>query len=114
MTPRRVPAAVQRNWPGILAILLAFASVALYWLGTVVPPPNPSSATDLGQSLVSMFQLASATSALVGFLAVLRARRGAAGLATAIIGLLLGGTLTLLWVVYIGGLMLFPGAIGGD
>ena len=109
-----VLAVVGRNWPGILSILLAFASAAMYWLATVVPPPNPYGAVDLGQFLVSIFQLGTATSALVGFLAVLRARRGSGGLATAIIGLLLGGTLTLLWVVWIGGLMLFPGALGGD
>lgn len=114
MTRYRVPAAMRRNWPGILAILLAIASIAMYWLGTVVPPPSPSSATNLGQAFLSMFQLGAATSAVVGFLAVLRARRGAGGLATAIIGLILGGTLTLLWVVWIGGLMLFPSALGGD
>lgn len=114
MRPVSVPAVVSRNWPGIVSILLAFASVATYWLGTVLPPPSPYSASNLGQSLFSMFQLGTATSALVGFLAVLRARRGAGGLAAAIVGLLLGGTLTLLWVAWIGMLMLFPSALGGD
>ena len=109
-----VPAVLNRNWPGILSIVLAFASVAIYWLGTVLPPPSPYSASNAGQALFSVFQLGTATSALVGFLAVLRARRGARGMATAIIGLLLGGTLTFLWVAWIGMLMLFPTALGGD
>ncbi len=114
MTPHKVSAAVRRNWPGILAILLASVSVAIYWLETVAPPPSPYSACNLGQSLFSIFQLGTATSALVGFLALRRARQGAGGLATAIIGFMLGGTLTLLWVAWIGMLMLFPGALGGD
>lgn len=108
MRPVRVPGVVSRNWPGIVSILLAFASVAMYWLGTVVPPPSPASSSNVGQSLVSMFQIGSATSALVGFLAVLRARRGAGGLAAAIIGLLLGGALTFLWMAWIAMLMLLP------
>lgn len=101
MTPYRVPVVVRRNWPGMLSILLAIASVAMYWLATVILPPTPYGAVNVGQSLVSIFQIGAATSALVGFLAVLRARRGHGGLATGIIGLLLGGTLTFLWVAWI-------------
>ncbi len=105
---------MRRNWLGALAILLALASIGAYWLPIALGPPAPDSSGSLDQLLFWMFQLCAAMSALVGFLAVRRARRAGGGLATAIIGLLLGGTLTLLWVVWIGGLMLFPGALGGD
>ncbi len=104
-------AAAGRNWPGVVSIVLAVTSVVMYWLGTF--PPDPNSAGGLGVLSFSMFQVCAATSALVGFLAVRRARGGGGGLVTAIIGLALGGTLTFLWVAWIGGLMLNPGAMGG-
>lgn len=107
-------AQLRRNWPGALSILLAIASVGAYWLPIALGPPPPDSSGSLDQFLFWMSLLGAATSALVGFLAVSRARRGGGGLATSIISLLLGGTLTLLWVVWIGGLTLFPGALGGD
>jgi hypothetical protein len=51
---------------------------------------------------------------VVGIWAVVRARRGAGGLATAIAGLVLGGALTLLWVGWIAMLMLLnPPGLGG-
>ncbi len=105
-----VTAAAGRNWPGVVSIVLAVVSVAMYWLGTF--PPDPNSAGGIGVLSFSMFQLCAATSAVVGFLAVRRARRGAGGLVTAIMGLVLGGTLTFLSVAWISMLMLNPGAMG--
>ena len=112
MRRERAVAAARRNWPGAVSILLAFASVTAYWLGTAVGS-NPNNVGTLNVSLIPIFQLSSATSALVGFLAVRRARRGGGGLATSVIGLALGGTLTLLWVAWIGMLIVFnPTGLG--
>ena len=51
------------------------------------------------------------SSFVVGIAAVIQARSGAGGLGTAIIGLVVGGVLTFLWVACIGILMLNPGAL---
>jgi hypothetical protein len=61
---------------------------------------------------ISLFQLGTIASLRIGLAAVLRAWRGGGGFASAITGLVLGGTLTLLWVVWIGMLILNPGALG--
>ncbi len=51
------------------------------------------------------------SSFVVGIAAVIQARSGAGGLGTAIIGLVVGGVLTFLWVACIGMPMLNPGAL---
>lgn len=98
-------AAVARNSLGLLSIALALAGVAAYMVPVLT-------GGDFGAVLVSTFQLGTVSSFLIGIAAVLRARRVAGGLVSAIAGLVLGGTLTLLWVAWIVGLMLNPGAIG--
>lgn len=104
--------AARRNWPGILSIVLAAASVAMYWAGSITGS-NPDYVGGFTNFALSAFQLGSATSALVGFLALLRARRGAGGMVTAIIGLVIGGTLLVLWVAWIGMLIfLNPPGLG--
>jgi hypothetical protein len=97
-------ATVARNSLGLLSIALAAASVAAYML-SVLMGGNLA-------VLITTLQLGTVASLLVGIAAVLRARRRAASFALAIAGLVLGGTLTLLWVAWIVGLMLNPGAIG--
>ena len=83
-----------RNWPGLLSIALAVASVAVY-----LPAPG-------------FFALGTLASLVVGIAAVVRARRGLGSVVIAGIGVVVGGTLTVLWVVWIVGLTLNPGAIG--
>jgi hypothetical protein len=110
MKRRALAATAGRSWPGVLSIALAVASVAMYWIGTLVPD-NPYSSGQFGNFAVSTFQLGTATSALVGFLAVRRARQGGGGLVVSIIGLVVGSTLTFLWVAWFGMLVLDPGAM---
>lgn len=86
--------AAKRNWPGILSIALAVASVAIY------------------MPAAGLFALGTAASLVVGIAAVMRARRGVGSFVIAIVGVVLGGTLTLLWMAWIVGLMLNPGALG--
>jgi hypothetical protein len=75
--------AIKRNWPGLLSIGLSVAGVALYF------------------PVTALFVLCTAASLVVGIAAVVRARRGAGGLITSIVGLVLGGALTFLWVAWI-------------
>lgn len=56
--------------------------------------------------------LGTLASLVVGIIGIQRGRRGAGGLITAIIGVFIGGTLTFLWVAWIVGIMLDPGALG--
>jgi hypothetical protein len=67
---------------------------------------------EFGPTFIGLFQLCTTLSLVVGIAAVVRARRGAGGLPTAVAGMLIGGTLTLLWAAWIGMLMLNPGAMG--
>ena len=102
---------VRRSWPGFLSIALAATAVFLYWAGT----PwgfGELAIGKLGPMFFDLFQLCTTLSLMVGAIAVVRARRGAGGLPTALIGVVLGGTLTFLWVAWIGMLMLNPGALG--
>ncbi len=85
---------VNRNWPGLLSIALVIVSVALY-----LPAP-------------ALFALGTLASLVVGIAAVVRARRGLGSVVIACIGVVVGGVLTLLWVVWIVGLTLNPGALG--
>ncbi len=101
-----VRAAVARNSLGLLSIALAGASIAAYFV------PVVNILGKFGAVLGSTFELGTVASLVVGIAAVLRARRGAGSYAVAIAGLVLGGTLTLLWVGWIGMLMLNPGAMG--
>jgi hypothetical protein len=104
--------AARKNWPGALSIVVAVASAGAFALSTSRPPPNPYGVDTFGPFLTSMFELGAATSALVGFLAALRARRGGGGMLTAIIGLALGGTLLLMWIAWVGMLMLLNPNMG--
>jgi hypothetical protein len=101
----------RKNWPGLLSITLAATAVFMYWAGT---PWGfaAGSMGKLGAVSFDLFQLCTTSSLIVGIVAVVRARRGAGGLPTAVAGTAIGGTLTLLWVIWIGGLMLNPGALG--
>lgn len=87
-------AIVRKNWPGFVSIALAVASGGAY------------------VHAFPLFQLGTISSLGIGSAAVYRARRGGGGFASAMAGLVLGGILTLLWVVWIGGLILNPGALG--
>jgi hypothetical protein len=100
-----------RNWPGALSITLALSSVAMYGVG-IAAGPNTAYVSKAGPLFVDLFQLGTTSSLVVGIAGVIRARRGAGGLASAIIGLVLGGALTFIWVAWIGVLMLNPGALG--
>ncbi len=102
----------RRNWPGAASITLAVGSVGMY-VASVAAGPTPAYLGKAGPVFVVLFQLCGMASLVVGIAAVIRARRGAGGLGTAIIGLVLGGALTFLWVAWIGMLMLNPGAMGG-
>jgi hypothetical protein len=61
-----------------------------------------------------LFALGTALSLLAGIMGVLRARRGAGGLITAIVGVVIGGTLTFLWVAWIVALAVNPGSSLND
>jgi hypothetical protein len=100
-----------RNWPGALSIALALGSLGMY-AASIAAGPSPAYLDKAGPLFVDLFQLSTTSSFVVGIAAVIRARRGAGGLGTAIIGLVLGGVLTFLWVAWIGMLMLNPGALG--
>jgi hypothetical protein len=112
MKPGMLESAARKNWPGIVSIVLAAASVGAYALSISLPPPDPYGPDKFHPLLTSIYQLGTASSALVGFLAVLRARRGGGGLVTAIIGLILGGALLFLWVAWIGMLIVFNPNMG--
>jgi hypothetical protein len=101
-----------RNWPGALSIALALGSLGMY-AASIAAGPSPAYLGKAGPLFADFFQLGSTSSLVVGIAAVVRARRGAGGRGTAIIGLVLGGALTFLWVAWIGMLMLNPGAMGG-
>ncbi len=100
-----------RNSLGLLSIGLAAASVAAYMV-PILTGGNLDVLGTFGALLTSLFQLGTVASLLIGIAAVLRARRGAGGFPLAIAGLVLGGVLTFLWVAWIVGLMLNPGALG--
>jgi hypothetical protein len=102
---------VRNSRLGLLSILLAAASVAAY-LVSIITGVNLDFLGKFGAVLGSAFQLGTVASLLVGIAAVLRARRGAGGFSLTVAGLILGGTLTLLWTAWIGMLMLNPRALG--
>ncbi len=106
-----VKAAWARNWLGLVSIGLGAASVAAYmvpiWAGG-----NLDFLGKFGAMFGSSFALGTLASLLVGVAAVVRARRISGGLPLAITGVLVGGVLTLLWVAWLGMLMLIPGAMG--
>jgi len=112
MKREMLESAARKNWPGVLSIVVAGASIGAYALSISRPPPNPYGVDTSGPFLTSMFELGAATSALVGFLAVLRARRGGGGMVAAIVGLVLGGTLLFMWIAWIGMLMLLNPNMG--
>ncbi len=101
----------RRNWPGVLSIALALLSVGMY-VASIAAGPSQAYLGKAGPLLLDLFLLSSPSSLVVGIAAVIRARRGVGGLGTAIIGLVLGGALTFLWVAWIGMLMLNPAAMG--
>jgi len=103
--------ALRRNWPGILSLVLAAASVGMYVFAVSVSWADPLGPL-IGQFVFSAFQLGTATSTLVGFLAIRRARRGGGGMATAVAGLVAGGSLLFLWVAWIAGLLIFNPSMG--
>lgn len=94
MAANAVVKVVDSNWPGFLSIALAIGSVAVY-----LRAPG-------------LFAVGTLASLVVGIAAVVRARRGLGSVVIAGVGVVVGGALTLLWVVWIVGLTLNPGAIG--
>lgn len=102
-----------KNWPGLVSIVLAVLAVAAYMAGVATASDAPYLGK-LGPVFIDLFQLGTTLSLVVGIAAIVRARRGGGGLVTAIIGVALGGTLTFLWVGWIGMLMVFnPPGLGG-
>ena len=86
--------AVYRNWPGLLSIALAVASVAVY-----LPAAG-------------LFALGTVASLVIGIAAVVRARRGLGSVVIAGIGAVIGGALTFLWVWWIVAISVNPGGLG--
>jgi hypothetical protein len=105
--------ALRRNWMGLLAILLAVMSIASYlgavlWSAYVSSHPNASAGK--GDALVIGIGPPTAIASLVvGIFALRRARRGNGRLTVAIVGVVLGGMLTLAIAVWIVVLLLSPG-----
>lgn len=102
-----------KNWPGVISIVIAVLAIAAY-VTSVLSGSAPIYLGKVGPLFGDLFQLGTTLSLVVGIAAVVRARRGGGGLVTAIIGLVLGGTLTVLWVGWIGVLVILnPAGLGG-
>ena len=105
--------ALRRNWLGLLAILLAVMSIASYlgavlWSAYVGSHPN-ASAGKADAVVIGIAPPTAIASLVVGIFALRRARRRTGGLTVAIVGVVLGGLLTLAIAVWILVLLLSPG-----
>ncbi len=105
--------ALRRNWLGLLAIVLAVMSISSYvgavlWSAYVGSHPN-ASAGKADALVIGIAPPTAIASLVVGIFALRRARRGNGGLTAAIVGVVLGGLLTLAIAVWILVLLLSPG-----